>query len=34
MKLRTTKKGLKVGNQFWDCSAFPKCRVIADVGEG
>ncbi len=32
MVLRTSKKGPKAGNQFWGCSAFPKCRTIADVG--
>lgn len=26
--LRTAKKGLNVGNQFYGCSAFPKCRYI------
>lgn len=28
MILRTTKKGSRAGEQFWGCSAFPKCRVI------
>jgi len=32
MVLRTSKKGPQAGNQFWGCSAFPKCRAIADVG--
>jgi len=27
MVLRTTKKGLKAGEKFWGCSAFPKCRM-------
>jgi len=31
MKLRTAKKGPQAGNQFWGCSAYPKCRAIADV---
>ena len=26
--LRTAKKGQNVGNQFYGCSAFPKCRYI------
>ncbi|NWF35349.1 NERD domain-containing protein [Mariprofundus sp. KV] len=29
MVLRTSKKGPEAGNQFWGCSAFPKCRTIA-----
>jgi len=29
MKLRTAKKGPEAGNQFWGCSAYPKCRTIA-----
>lgn len=28
MVLRTSKKGPNAGNQFWGCSAFPKCRAI------
>jgi len=32
MKLRTSKKGPNAGNQFWGCSAFPKCSGIVDVG--
>jgi restriction system protein len=27
MVLRTAKKGPKAGEQFWGCSAFPKCRA-------
>ena len=26
MILRTIKKGVNAGNQFWGCSTFPKCR--------
>lgn len=26
MTVRVTKKGSSVGNEFWGCSAFPKCR--------
>ena len=29
--LRTAKKGKNSGNQFWGCSAFPKCRFMKDV---
>ena len=29
MVLRTSKKGPNAGNQFWGCSAFPKCHAIA-----
>jgi ribosomal protein L37AE/L43A len=28
MVLRTTKNGPRVGEKFWGCSAYPKCRVI------
>lgn len=30
--LRTAKKGLNAGNQFWGCSDFPKCRYTEPVG--
>ncbi len=29
--LRTAKKGENVGNQFYGCSAFPKCRYVQNV---
>ena len=29
--LRTAKKGENAGNQFYGCSAFPKCRYIQNV---
>jgi len=29
MVLRNAKKGSDIGNQFWGCSAFPKCRTVA-----
>lgn len=29
--LRTAKKGTNEGNQFYGCSAFPKCRYIKNV---
>lgn len=28
MALKVAKKGKNVGNKFWACSAFPKCRFI------
>lgn len=31
MVLRTAQKGGKVGNQFWGCSKFPKCKGIINV---
>ncbi|MGK0473643.1 MAG: restriction system protein [Candidatus Azotimanducaceae bacterium] len=31
MVLRTTKKGIKVGSQFWGCSTFPKCRGLLQL---
>ena len=31
MVLRTSKKDPNAGNEFWGCSAFPKCRTIAEV---
>ncbi len=30
--LRTSKKGEHAGNQFYGCSAFPKCRYIQEIG--
>ena len=29
--LRTAKKGGNAGNQFYGCSAFPKCRYIENI---
>jgi hypothetical protein len=29
--LRTAKKGENAGNQFWGCSAFPKCRYVENI---
>lgn len=29
--LRTAKKGSNIGNQFYGCSNFPRCRYIRDV---
>lgn len=31
MILRTSKKGLGSGNQFWGCSTYPKCRFTMPV---
>lgn len=28
---RTVKSGDKVGNVFWGCSSFPKCRAIQNI---
>ena len=30
--LRVAKKGENAGNQFYGCSAFPKCRYIQNIG--
>ncbi|GAV20994.1 DNA topoisomerase I [Mariprofundus micogutta] len=32
MVLRTSKKGPQAGNQFWGCSAFPKCKTLENIG--
>jgi hypothetical protein len=29
--IRTVKSGPKAGQQFWGCSAFPKCRVMQSL---
>ncbi|SMM99443.1 FIG00856926: hypothetical protein [uncultured Candidatus Thioglobus sp.] len=31
MVLREVKKGQKMGNKFWGCSKFPKCRSVVNV---
>ncbi|MGO2090147.1 MAG: DUF2726 domain-containing protein [Oceanisphaera sp.] len=31
MKLRVAKKGDSVGNKFWGCTAFPKCRHVESL---
>ena len=31
MVLREAKRGTNAGNKFWGCSAFPRCRAIADI---
>lgn len=32
MVLRKATKGKNAGNEFWGCSAFPKCRNVAEIG--
>jgi len=32
MVLRKASKGKNAGNEFWGCSAFPKCRNIIGIG--
>lgn len=31
MVLREVKKGQNIGNKFWGCSSFPKCRSVINV---
>lgn len=31
MVMREVKKGKNVGNKFWGCSKFPKCRGVINV---
>jgi ssDNA-binding Zn-finger/Zn-ribbon topoisomerase 1 len=31
MVKKTARKGKNVGNEFWACSAFPKCRHIEGI---
>ena len=31
MVRRVAKRGENAGNEFWGCSAFPKCRSIAQI---
>ena len=31
MVLRTAKRGRNTGNQFWGCSAYPKCRMVQNT---
>ena len=33
LTLRTAKKGSNAGNQFYGCSAFPKCRYIQNIDQ-
>lgn len=32
MILRKATKGKNAGNEFWGCSAFPKCRNVVEIG--
>lgn len=31
MILRTAKQGQQLGNKFWGCSSFPKCKTIVNI---
>ena len=31
MILRTATRGRNAGNQFWGCSAYPKCKIVQSV---
>ena len=31
MILRESKKGKNIGNKFWGCSKYPKCRGVMSV---
>ncbi|MCI5138810.1 MAG: nuclease [Candidatus Electrothrix sp. AR1] len=31
MVLRTAQRGTNAGNQFWGCSAYPKCRMVQNI---
>lgn len=31
--IRTSKTGARAGQQFWGCSAFPKCRIVQNISE-
>ena len=33
MVMRTARRGGNIGNRFWGCSTFPKCRGIVAVGD-
>ncbi len=33
MVVRKGKKGQNIGNKFWGCSSFPKCRGIVNIKE-
>ncbi|MCP8467885.1 restriction endonuclease [Pseudomonas sp. ZM23] len=32
MKIRTARRGLNVGKEFWGCSKFPVCRGVRGIG--
>lgn len=29
--IRTARRGRNIGNKFWGCSSYPKCRYIDDI---
>lgn len=31
MVVRTAKRGSNAGNQFWGCSAYPRCRIVQNM---
>ena len=31
MRIKIAKKGKNIGNEFWACSAYPKCRFIESL---
>jgi ssDNA-binding Zn-finger/Zn-ribbon topoisomerase 1 len=31
MVLRKASKGKNAGNEFWGCSAFPKCKFVVNL---
>ena len=31
--VRTAKKGANVGNMFYGCSNFPRCRFVRNIGQ-
>ncbi len=33
MVLRTAKKGVNTGKQFWGCSAYPECRTVQNINK-
>jgi ssDNA-binding Zn-finger/Zn-ribbon topoisomerase 1 len=34
MVKRVSKKGKNVGNEFWGCQSFPKCRGVVAIDAG
>ena len=33
MVIRTAKKGMNAGNQFWGCTQFPRCKAVVDLSD-
>ncbi|WP_411746003.1 topoisomerase DNA-binding C4 zinc finger domain-containing protein [Reinekea sp.] len=31
MLLRVSKRGQHIGQKFWGCSSFPKCRTVIKI---